>query len=97
MLTTIGLGILASLASEAITWLNSKLSGTVLKGDGAFLLAAFIALIGAGFKVWYSGIPLNNLRLLWDSFAQVWVISQVFFIAVVQALNIDVKDNSRLQ
>jgi hypothetical protein len=91
MLTTISLGVLSSLVAEVITWINKKLSGTVLKGDGAFLLAAFVALIGGAFQVWHAGIPLTNLDALWVSFVQIWAVSQVFFLGVVQMFGLDVQ------
>ena len=89
MLTTLSLGVLASVATEAVTWINKKLSGTVLKGNGAFLLAAVVALIGGAFQVWQSGVPFA-WGSLYTSFAQIWVISQGFFLIVVQTLNLDV-------
>ena len=91
MLTTLSLGVLASVAAEVITWINKKLTGTVLQGDGAFLLAAGVALVGGVFKVYTSGTPVTDLGSLWTSFAQVWAVSQVFFLVVVQTFGFDVK------
>ena len=94
MLTTIGVGVLSSVIAEVITWLNSKLSGTVLKGDGAFLLATVVAIICGFVKVWYSGVPFTNVTNLWVTFAQVWTASQAFFVIIVQTFNLDVKSTS---
>ncbi len=91
MLTTLTIGVLASIASEVITWINKKLTGTVLQGDGAFLLAAGVALVGAALKVYSSGVPLTDVATLWASFTQVWAVSTVFFMAIVQTLGLDVK------
>lgn len=82
------LGVLASIATEVVTWLNAKLSGTALKGDAALLLSAVIALVIAAITVFsgnvftWSGIGVE--------FGQVWATSQVFFLVVVQSLHLDV-------
>lgn len=94
MLTTLTIGVLASVAAEIITWINKKLTGTLLQGDGAFLLAAGVALIGGAIKVYSTGVPLTDLGALWASFTQVWAVSTVFFLGVVQVLGLDVKPAS---
>lgn len=97
MITTILFGILTSTLSEIITAFNKKLSGTVLKGDGAFIIALVIALVGGSVKVFYvDGTPLPtslsyvSLKALWPAFAQVWTVSQIYFLYVTQKLNMDV-------
>lgn len=81
------LGILASVATELITYINSKLNGTVLTGKGAFLLAIVLSLVGGIVKVWIAG------DWSWGSistdFAQVFAVSQVFFVFILQWLGID--------
>lgn len=89
MLTTILIGFLVSIATEVITWLNAKLSGTVLSGDGAFILAAFVALIAAGVQTYI--FPLASWQAFAAQFSVVWASSQVFFITIIQALNLTVK------
>lgn len=63
------------------------------QGKGAFLVAAVIALVGGAFQVWHNGVPLNNWGALATSFAQVWTVSQIFFVAVVQMFGLDVQSN----
>lgn len=84
---TILLGIASSLATESVTWLNARLSGTVLKGDGAFLLAGTIALIISTAKFFLAGGSLSDWA---TDFSTIWASSQVFFLAVMQTLNLDV-------
>ncbi len=91
MLTTLSIGILSSLATEAVNWLNVKLTNTVLHGKGAFTLALFVSFIGASFQVVHSGASLFDLQTLGTTFAQVWTVTQVFFIFVVQNLKLDVQ------
>ena len=91
MLTTVGLGILASLASEAVTWLNQKFSGTVLKGDAAFVLALVVSLIGATGEVFLAPGFSFTWATLAKSFAEIWTVAQVFFVLVVQTLGLDVQ------
>ncbi len=90
MLTILTLGVLSSIVAELVTWLNAKLSGTVLKGKAAFLFALIVALLGGAFQVWHNGIPLNDWGALYTSFSQIWAVSQVFFIFIVQQFGLDV-------
>lgn len=94
MLTTLVLGAASSLAAELITWLNKKLSGTVLKGDAAWILAAAVSIIAACAKVFWldGGIPADLPTFLTD-LATIWAISQVFFLWVVQRFDIDVSSS----
>lgn len=89
MLQTLLLGVAASIAAELVTWGNEKLSGTVLKGDAALLLSAGVAFVFA----FGQALTTNSFTLasLGTSFAQVWATAQVFFVVVVQSLNLDVK------
>lgn len=92
MLTTLTIGVLASIVAEIITKINKALTNTVLKGKGAFLLAMVVALIGAGFKVVSSGVPLTDWHTLGTTFAQVWTVAQGFFVLVVETLGLDVQE-----
>lgn len=87
------LGIGASLATEAITWLNALLNKTVLKGDGAFILAIVVSFIFGFFKVYLTGTPmtLTNLSIVWT---QTFAISQVAFVFIVNWLGLTVQSNS---
>lgn len=98
MIETIIIGIGSSAATEAITWLNKKLMGTLLDGKGAFLLSLAVALVGATAKVFATGIALpagiNDTAgwgTLFSQFAQVWVVSQLYFTYVTKTLGIDVQ------
>lgn len=82
-LSTFVLGFVSSLVTELLTWLNKKLSGTVLSGDAAWILSALVAIGIATFKILHSGAPTS-----WATFstqcATIWSLSQVYFMAVVQ-------------
>ena len=86
------LGVLASLATEVITYIDAKLSNTVLKGDGALLLSAVIALVIAAIKVFSTNAV--TWTGLGAEFGQVWAMSQVFFLVVVQTLHLDVSSTA---
>jgi hypothetical protein len=94
MFSVLTLGVLSSVATELVTWINKKLSGTVLKGNGAFLLAGAVAIVGAAIKVFATGVPLNDWGGITTAFAQVWTVSQVFFLVVVQTLGLDVSSTT---
>ncbi len=93
MLETLVLGVAASFVSEAITWVNARLSGTVLKGDGAWIVAGVVALVASLFKVFYldgASVP-HDLPTLFTDLGLIWAVSQVFFVWVVSRFNLDVK------
>lgn len=97
MITAIILGIVSSTVAEIVTALNKKLTGTVLQGEAAFLIALLFALVGGAVKVFYiDGNPLPttydyaSLKMLWPAFAQVWTVAQIYFLYVTKKLNLDV-------
>lgn len=98
MITTILLGIVSSTVAEIVTAINKKLQGTVLQGTAAFLLALLFALIGGAIKVFYiDAVPFPTLgdftawKSLYPAFAEVWTISQIYFLIVTKNLNLDVQ------
>lgn len=90
MLPTLLIGIAVSLFTEAVTWLDSKWSGTVLKGDAAFILSAAIAFFGAAIEVAFNFHGTLSISAIGLYFAQVWAVSQVFFVGIYQTLGLDV-------
>lgn len=92
---TIIFGILVSVAAEVVTWLNKVLTGTVLAGKGSFILAFAVAVTGATVKVvWFDGGAVITWATLWATITQIWVVSQVFFMFVVEWLKLDVKPDN---
>lgn len=91
---TLLLGILSSVAAEVVTAINAKLENTVLKGDGAFLLAFGMALPAAILKeIMMPGFDFHmllNYQQLGVNFSEVFAVSQVYFLLVMQKLNLDV-------
>lgn len=92
---TILLGILASTFTEVATALNKKLTGTVLQGNGAFLLATAIALIAAAVKTMttpgFEWEQLKDVSALSATFSQVFTVSQIYFLLIAKKLNLDVQ------
>lgn len=93
MLTTMITGVLASVAAEVVTWLNKKLSNTVLKGKAAFLLALAVAFVAAFIKVSMAPGFVFSWTALGAEFSEVWAVSQIFFTFVVEYLGLDVQPN----
>lgn len=87
-LTLLFVGIAASLFTEVATWLNLKLSATVLKGDGAFLLAAIVALAFAIVQFFATGG--GTLSTFVSHFTEIWASSTAFFLVILQTCGIDV-------
>jgi hypothetical protein len=82
MVTTILLGIAASLVTEAVRWIDKKLVGTKLEGRGAFLLAFSISFVIAAFKVTiFDRVPplADAMRSAWLTFGAIFALSQVWF------------------
>jgi hypothetical protein len=94
MMTSILLGIISSTVAEVVTWINKRLSGTVLKGNGAFLLAFVTAFCGAAIKEvtapGFSLATLHDWNTLSQTFGQIFTVSQLYFTFVVKKLNLDV-------
>lgn len=92
---TILFGIISSIAAEIVTALNKKLQGTVLQGDAAFLIAFGMALPAALLKEilapGFAWSDLTNYAKLATDFSEVFTVSQVYFLLIVQKLNLDVK------
>ena len=87
---TLLLGICSSLAAEVVTWINKKLTGTVLSGDGAFLLAFFLAFVGASIKEFTTGVQLTNWLVLGQTFMVIFGVSQTWFWVIAKKLNLTV-------
>jgi len=93
LLFTSLLGIGSSVAAELVTFLNKKLTGTVLQGNGAFVVAFLAAVLGAGVKVAYNGgYSLSGVAGLSNAFAQVFAVSQIYFYLVAKTFNLKVSD-----
>ncbi len=94
MLLVILLGIVSSTVAEIVTALNKKLNGTLLQGDGAFLIAFALALVGAIVKEiatpGFSFSQLGNIANLTATFTEVFATSQLYFLFVVKKLSLDV-------
>jgi hypothetical protein len=94
MITTILLGILSSYAAELVTAINKRLQGTVLSGEGAFLIAFGMALPAAILKEvlmpgfdWHT---LLNWQQLIATFTEAFAVSQIYFLFVMEKLHLDV-------
>lgn len=93
MLTTILLGIAASLVTEFVRWIDKKLVGSPLEGRGAFLLAFWISFIIATFKVTIFDWNLEIAQLLrsaWVTFGSIFALSQVWFQLIAKTFNLRV-------
>lgn len=86
---TIIIGIASSIVAEAITWGNKRLSGTVLQGDAAFILASAVALAGAAIEIYV--VPTATYQVFLTHWAQIWAVSQVWFLGVIQLFGLNVQ------
>ena len=92
-IVTIGLlGIASSIVAELITYVNKKLTGTLLQGNGAFLVILAIALIGAFVKIAFTqGITVLSIQDVAQQFAYIFTVSQAYFVLIATKLGITVK------
>jgi hypothetical protein len=74
------LGIVASLVAELVSFVNTKLSGTPFKGQGAWWIAAIASLIAGFVKEYFlrGSVPLSYNDLATYSVAA-FGISQIWF------------------
>ena len=93
---TILLGIISSTVAEVVTALNKKLTGTVLQGDAAFIIAFGISAVGAFIKEimlpGFTWSDFTHYSTLVSDFAQVFAVSQIYFIFITKKLGLDVQD-----
>ena len=101
IVTTILLGIAASVFTEVATALNKLLNGTVLKGDGAFLLAFAMAFVAALIKEamlpGFTFGELLNFQQLGAFFAETFTVSQVFFLAIYARLGLNIQQDGTVK
>ena len=76
--TLLGIGV--SLFSELVTWLNKKLTGTVIQGDAAFIIVLVLSIVVAVVKtVVLPLLPSSYMVSMGLLFAEVFASSQIFF------------------
>lgn len=74
------LGIIATYASEIFSWVNKKVDGTPLKGDGAYLTAGAVAFVVALFQTLVLPlIPAHFIASLTATGGIVFATSQVWY------------------
>lgn len=92
-MTTILLGILSSIGTDLINWLNRKFKGTVLEGNGAFILSLLVAVIASTVKLYYidgTVISWDNKEAVVGQFGAIWATSQIYFQVISKTLGIQV-------
>lgn len=88
-IVTLGLwGIGASLVTEAITWVNKKLTKTVLAGRGSFIVIFVISFVAAAVHL---GFDFSSWTAVWQKVAEVFTVSQLWFTLIATKLGIEVK------
>ncbi len=93
MLTLATIGVLSSLATEIVTWLNKKFAGTVFQGDGAFALSGVIAVIASAIEVATTGgFTAWTFSGMYVYAGSVWATSQVFYAVIMRQLNLTVQN-----
>jgi len=87
-IVTLGLwGIGSSLLTEAITWVNKKLSNTLLRGRGSFIVIFVISFVAA----WIHQGNFSNWKDLYLQASQIFAVSQVWFVLIATKAGIEVK------
>ncbi len=88
---TLILGIGSSLASELVTWLNKKLSGSFLQGYGAWIISALIAFLFSFIKVVVTTSSTGGfLASIGPNFIQIFGMSQIYFNTIAKMFNLKV-------
>lgn len=85
------LGILSSIATELITLLNKKLTGTVFQGNAALLLSIVFAFLAGLYRVMTSGMVMVNFGDIIAVFVQAFGYSQLYFQTIATWFGLQVK------
>lgn len=86
---TIAFGILSSVIAELASWLNKKIEGTPLHGDGAFIIALVFAVVAAFAKVLIA--PLLVGTSFWMVLIEIFGVSQLYFNTVAKWFGLQVQ------
>lgn len=89
---TILLGIASSVLAEAITWANKKLTGTLLEGKAAELIAILLAVVAGIYSAIIQFAKSPDATLSFAQIGQYVLIafgaSQIWFKTIARFLNI---------
>lgn len=97
MLTTTLLALASSLYIEAVKWLDRRLQGTFVAGNGAVLLSFLLAFVAAAFKILLlepsPAEPTTfqqDMVALWSTVTEIWTVSQVYYHFIAKTFGIRV-------
>jgi hypothetical protein len=93
MLETAILGILSSIATELVTYLNKKLTGTVLAGNAALLLAVFFAFAAGVYRALLSGASIITLHDVVSFSVTAFGFSSLYFETIAKWFGLQVKSD----
>lgn len=77
-------GILASLLSELISWVQKKLTGTPFQGSAAQIVIMIVSVVGAAIYFVYQNSPSINATTFVQYASSIYAISQVYYLAIGQ-------------
>lgn len=80
------LGFVSSIVTEILTWLNKKLTGTVLQGEAAELFAFVVALIFSIIDVIIKGETIRDWQSIIAIVSLVYSGSQAWFYTIMNWL-----------
>lgn len=88
IITLVAIG--SSVLTELITWINKKLDGTPLKGNGAFLVVFFLSIFGAAIKMFYFDHVAFSLSTLVAQAGEIFSVSQLYFTFIASKFGLTV-------
>jgi hypothetical protein len=79
-MTPILLGLLSSVVTSAVKWVNDKLSNTALQGEGAQILAVLVSLVGsAGYMAYNHQLDLSNYKTAIYTFTAMYATADIYY------------------
>lgn len=81
------LGLISSVLTSLVKWINDKLSNTALQGDGALLVSVIMALTGSvAFHLYMGTLVLYPPQLLIITFGTVFATADLYYRVIVEKL-----------
>ena len=81
-LTLVIFGILSSVLTEVISFVEKKLSGTPYQGYSAKIVIMFVSLLGGALYVVYKNMPSATITTILAYASAIYATAEVYYLAI---------------
>lgn len=79
------LGLITSILTSIVKWLNTRLENTPLKGNAAVLVSVLISFLGAvGYMYWNDTLNLSNKLEFTKTFTMIFATADLYYRFIVE-------------